>query len=160
MNLTIKMNQYNKDYVILSDKIKNNIMNNGDFFRIFFSNELFTSNGIFINFNLENILIEKYFNKIKCNFVETPANINIINEIKKLERDLLEKFDYINIKPIYRVDEQLSNQYIKLFDDKNFTLGKYVNLKFLLKISGIWSSNNDYGLTFRFFIIGMANKPY
>ena len=158
MNLTIAMNQYNKDYVILSDKIKNNIMNNGDFFRIYFSNELVTSNGIFINFNLENIIIEKYFNKIKCNFVETPININIINEIKKLERNLLDKFDYINIKPVYRVDEQLSNQYIKLFDDKNFTLGKYVNLKFLLKISGIWSSNNDYGLTFRFFIIGMANK--
>ena len=158
MNLTINMNQYNKDYIILSDKIKNNIMNNGDFFRIYFTNELLSSNGIFINFNLENIVIEKYFNKIKCNFVETPVNINIINQIKKLEKELLEKFNDINIKPIYRIEEQLTNQYIKLFDDKNFPLGKYVNLKFLLKISGIWSSGNDYGLTFRFFIVGMRNK--
>ena len=32
---------------------------------------------------------------------------------------------------------------------------EYANLKFLLKISGIWASNdnNSFGLTFRFFII-------
>ena len=154
MNLTINMNQYNKDFIVLSDKIKNNIMNNGDFFRIYFTNEIFTSNGIFLNFNLENIIIEKYFNKIKCNFIETPINITIIYQIKQIEKELLNKFKYINLNPVYRIEEQLTNQYIKLFDDKNFSLGKYNNLKFLLKISGIWSSNNDYGLTFRFFILG------
>ena len=53
-----------------------------------------------------------------------------------------------------RIKEQLKNGYIKLYGDDKISYGKHKNINFLLKISGIWVSNqtNEFGLTFRFFI--------
>ena len=55
-----------------------------------------------------------------------------------------------------RIYEQLENGFIKLYpQNENIIYKDSYNLKVLLKISGIWSSNdnNCFGLTFRFFII-------
>ena len=53
-----------------------------------------------------------------------------------------------------RIEEQMSHNYIKIFDQSNLALGNYKQLPILLKISGIWSSRSQrqLGLTFRFFI--------
>ena len=66
MLITLNPNQINKKNILYSEKTKNNILNNGDFYRIYYSNELFTTNGIYILFNFKHIKIDKYFNKIKC----------------------------------------------------------------------------------------------
>lgn len=55
-----------------------------------------------------------------------------------------------------RIYEQLENGFIKLYpQSENIVYKEHAEMKFLLKISGIWSSNenNSFGLTFRFFII-------
>ena len=52
----------------ITDKTKNNILTGGDFYRIYYSDQYFTSNGLFIIFSLKNVKIERYFNKIKCIF--------------------------------------------------------------------------------------------
>ena len=73
---------------------------------------------------------------------------------------ILNKFKNIQNRTIScRIQEQLQNGYIKLYGNENTRLGKYNNINFLLKISGIWVSNqtNEFGLTFRFFII---NNPF
>ena len=74
MHLTIDTNQFDVHNVMISDKTKNNIMSNSDFYRIYFSNDYFTLNGISISFTLYNLNVEKYFNKIKCNFEESVKN--------------------------------------------------------------------------------------
>ena len=80
--------------------------------------------------------------------------MNTIKTIIGIEKNILDICDDINIKPSYRIEEQMSNKYIKIFDQKKLKLGNYNKLSILLKISGIWSSNQqkEYGLTFRFFI--------
>jgi hypothetical protein len=68
---------------------------------------------------------------------------------------ILNKFKNIqNRTPSCRIQEQLQNGFIKLYGDDNVRYGKQNEIHFLLKISGIWASNqaNDFGLTFRFFI--------
>ena len=68
---------------------------------------------------------------------------------------ILNKFRNIQNKNIScRIQEQLQNGYIKLYATDNVRYGKHASINFLLKISGIWVSNqtNEYGLTFRFFI--------
>ena len=77
-----------------------------------------------------------------------------INKIVNIEKGIVDKCEDINSKSCYRIDEQLSHKYIKIFDQNKLKLGHYKNLSILLKISGIWSSNKtqQYGLTFRFFI--------
>ena len=68
---------------------------------------------------------------------------------------ILNKFKNIQNRTIScRIQEQLQNGFIKLYGDDNIKYGHQKKINFLLKISGIWVSNqsNDFGLTFRFFI--------
>ena len=155
MHLTIDTNQFDVHNVMISDKTKNNIMSNSDFYRIYFSNDYFTLNGISISFTLYNLNVEKYFNKIKCNFEESIKNRKEVESIKNIERNILEKYNDINEKKIFRIDEQLSNHFLKLFDENKLKVGNHNSIQFQLKISGIWSQSqtNEYGLTFRFFVV-------
>ena len=87
MYLAINPKQFNIHNVMLSDKTKNNVMENGSFFRLYYSDNLCNSNGLFIYFTLQNATIEKYFNKIKCSFINTD-NVKIISILKSIETDL------------------------------------------------------------------------
>ena len=153
MLLTIDSKNFISHNIIINYKTKNNILNNSDFYRIFYSDEYITTNGIFINFSLSDINIEKYFNKIKCSF-SNDKNIDVINSLLKIEKNILSKLN-LNYKPDYRIEDQLKQSFIKIIHDNYIKLGNYTSLHFLLKISGIWSSedNKNYGLTFRFYIV-------
>ena len=156
MFLSIKIKEFDPHHIIISEKIKNNIMIGSDFYRIIWSSEITATKGLFIYFNLKNIFIEKYFNKIKCIFASCIENNNEISSIKSIEKMILNKFNNLqNKKFAYRIQEQLENGFIKLYAKENIKYGKYKDITFLLKISGIWVSNqtNEFGLTFRFFIV-------
>ena len=155
MYLSIYHKNFTPHNIIISTKTKNNVMIGSDFHRLIFSDEDFSTNGIFINFSLSNINIEKYFNKIKCNFEMSSQNNIIISSIKSIEKMILNKFKNIQNRTLScRIQEQLQNGFIKLYGDDNIRYGKHDKINFLLKISGIWVSNqtNEFGLTFRFFI--------
>ena len=59
-------------------------MNDGYFYRLYYSDEYGTSKGLFLGFELQQVSIEKYFNKLKCGF-NTNGNSNIIGFIKAIE---------------------------------------------------------------------------
>ena len=52
MYLALSPDQFNKDNIMLSDKTKNNIIDNGEFYRLYYSDEICNSNGLFIYFSL------------------------------------------------------------------------------------------------------------
>tara|TARA_B100000674_G_C37905010_1_gene945705 strand:- start:420 stop:896 length:477 start_codon:yes stop_codon:yes gene_type:complete len=158
MYLTIKANEFDQNNILINNKTKNNIMNNSDFFRILYSDDKITFNGIYIHFILENLNIEKYFNKVKCCFQNNIYNNDTINEIINIEKFVLNKINYDLKKytPIYRMKDQLQQYFIKIFIENNkLRLGKHDKIIFVLKISGIWANENNktYGITFRFYII-------
>ena len=154
MFLIIQPKDYNKNYLMLSEITKNNIMNDGYFYRLYYSDELATSKGLFLGFELQQVNIEKYFNKLKCGF-NISINSNIIGFIKSIEKSILDTMpEKAGKYPSYRIEEQLQNGFIKIFYNNNQTTpAKYNSVKLLLKISGIWTSANEYGGTFRFFFI-------
>ena len=152
MYISLNTNQYDINNVIISEKTKNNIMTNGDFYRLYYSTEDIILNGLHISFELKNISIEKYFNKIKCIFDSNTYNNNTVILLKNIEKKLLERYTGINRDCVYRIGEQLENKFIKIFDDNYISIKRYKSIKFVLKVSGIWSSQNEYGLTFRFFL--------
>ena len=156
MYISLNTSQYEINNIMISEKTKNNIMIGSDFHRLIYSNEYVSTNGLFIHFNLKNINIEKYFNKVKCIFESSSSNKMVISSIKSIEKMILNKFKNIQNKNIScRIQEQLLNGYMKLYGNDNIKYGRHHSIDFLLKISGIWVSNqtNDFGLTFRFFII-------
>tara|TARA_Y100000591_G_C21695958_1_gene625687 strand:+ start:118 stop:588 length:471 start_codon:yes stop_codon:yes gene_type:complete len=153
MLLVLNVDQFDNEYIVFSDKTKNNILSGGDFYRLYYADPYMTSNGLFITFSLKNVKIEKYFNKIKCSF-DKVSNRKIITFIKHLERDILEISPVSNSKqPTYRIEEQLNQHYIKIFSDEQEPVitNKVDHINILLKISGIWTDSLNYGTTFRFF---------
>jgi hypothetical protein len=155
MYLSVEHNEFNPHNIIISEKTRNNVMVGSDFHRLIFSDEYCSTNGVFVHFTLSNIVIEKYFNKIKCCFEGSQENNQTISSIKSIEKMILNKFKNIQNRNLScRIQEQLQNGFIKLYGDDSVTYGKQQNVHFLLKISGIWMSNksNEFGLTFRFFI--------
>ena len=152
MYLAITPSQFNPHYVMLSDKTKNNVMENGDFFRLYYSDALCNSNGLYIYFTLKEVNIEKYFNKIKCSFTEKD-NTHVIAELKDIEKRISYLLKFINKTCIYRIEEQLTNKYIKIYTDKPVIFGRNHHINLILKISGIWNNYTSCGITFRFYMV-------
>jgi len=145
MMIVKTIQQYNDDNVYFSESIKNNIINNGNFIRIIYSNELFSLNGIYLHIPLKSERIEPYFNKYRYTF-DIKSHIEIIEEIKNIENSLLDKYNVPYKKKHFKVYEQFLNGYIKIFID-NFD---NINNSIILKISGLWETNLCYGLTYKF----------
>jgi hypothetical protein len=145
MNLVKTIQQYNDNNLIFCEPIKNNIMNDGNFIRILYSNNIMSLNGIYLSIYLTDISCEKYYNKFKCLF-NVCQHKDLIEQLKLIEDNILKKYKTNKI-PSYKIYEQIKSGYIKVFSDT----GNKSNCSFILKISGIWETQNNYGLTYKFF---------
>jgi hypothetical protein len=92
MYLSVEHNEFNPHNIIISEKTRNNVMVGSDFHRLIFSDEYCSTNGVFVHFTLSNIVIEKYFNKIKCCFEGSQENNQTISSIKSIEKMILSYF--------------------------------------------------------------------
>jgi hypothetical protein len=146
MNLTITLEQFDNEYVYICESIKNNIMNEGVFYRILYSTNLFSCNGIYILLNINYLSIERYYNKYKYNFDITNYEF-LINKIKEIEYSILQKISLENKYYNLKIYEQLKNGSLKIDMDNSSNCKS--NL-IILKISGIWETKNEYGLTYKF----------
>jgi hypothetical protein len=144
MNLVKLIEQYNNKNVFFCEPIKNNIMNNGNFIRILYSTPNMILNGIYLLVNFNDITCEKYYNKYKCNF-NISNHKDIIDSIKIIEEELLKKYKTNKI-PSFKIYEQIRSGYIKIFSD----IGNKQQCSFVLKISGIWETQQNFGLTYKF----------
>jgi hypothetical protein len=117
INICETLNNYEEKCIYFCDPIKNNIINDGNFIRILYSKSYFILNGIYLYFSLDIQSIEKYYNKLKCNF-NTITHIDIIEKFKFIENNILKKIN-LNKIPQYKLAEQLKNGNVKIFDDLN-----------------------------------------
>lgn len=145
MNIVKNIEQYSDDCVYFCDPIKNTIMNDGNFIRILYSTPLFILNGIYLSVMINQLTVERYFNKYKCVF-DIANNMETIHRIKHIEETILSKIKINGKMPQYKVYEQIRNGNIKVFADN---IDDVTN-KFLLKIAGIWETDYSYGLTYKF----------
>lgn len=148
MNVVKNIDQYNEDNVYFLDPIKNNIMNNSKFIRIVYSSSNFILNGIYLHIKLNHISVEKYYNKYKCCF-DTFQYKTLIDSVQNIEQGILKKISIPNKTPQYKIYDQLRNGNIKVFSEASDKIGN----SFLLKIAGIWETEFEYGLTYKFLII-------
>ena len=145
MNIAKKIDQYDNNSVILCDPIKNNIMSEGNFIRILYSTQNITLNGIYIVITLNNITCEKYFSKYRC-FFNMLSHKDLLDKLQIIEENILNKYRTVDKIPQYKIYEQIKNGNIKIFND----VGNKSICSFILKISGIWETQSNYGLTYKF----------
>lgn len=120
-------------------------MNEGNFIRILYSNHSFTLNGIYLLITLNDILCDKFYTKYKCNF-NPASHKELINKLKNIEETLINKYNFVDKIPQYKIFEQLVNGNIKISND----IGNRTQCNLILKISGIWETHDKFGLTFKF----------
>lgn len=145
MNIIKTIDQYKEDFVYFCEPIKNNIMNDGNFIRIIYSTPLFVLNGIYISVYIGHTSVDKYYNKFKCMF-DINQYREVIDKLRIIEDGLLKKINIPDKTPQYKLYDQLKNGNIKVFSE---TFDK-INNTFLLKIAGIWETEYEYGLTYKF----------
>jgi hypothetical protein len=146
MNLVKSIEQYDENNIYFCEPIKNNVMNDGLFIRILYSTPLFVLNGINLLILLNDISVEKYYNKYKCNF--NPINHkDLIENIKSIEETILKNVNIVNKIPQFKIYEQLKNGNIKIFSENIENINNGV---FMLKLSGIWETEFHFGITYKF----------
>ena len=145
MNIVKKIEQYDNNNIFFCEPTKNNVMNEGNFIRILYSTHNVVLNGIYLIITFNDISCEKYYTKYRCCF-NVNTHIDIINNLKIIEENILKKYENINKLPQYKIYEQLRNGNLKIFTD----IGNKTICSFILKISGIWETEDKYGLTYKF----------
>lgn len=144
-SLAMNMNQFIIDNLYFSQPVKNNIINQGYFYRLQYSNDIITINCLQFILPMSNITLIKYYNKYKCIFSDN--NDDIVKKLQELENKILSKINTTK-KPKYNLYDQVKNNSIKFFSSKDYP-DKPNNLNILFKISGIWEDPDSYGITYK-----------
>lgn len=141
----LSLKNYNKEYFYFLDTKKNIIMENGEFTKLLYAEPHFTLNNIIFVIPFQKYLIDYYDNK---SFVRVDINLSvnaeIIENIKKLEKGILDNYNVENVKKV------VSNLYEKIKQGRFCVHEKEKeNVVFLLKISGIWEISGKIGITYK-----------
>ena len=116
--------------IFISGSNKNNLNN---FIKIFYSNNILFLNSIYIKLNIKNLKIQN--NKIIFD------SISNVDKIKNLEFFILNNVKCPNKEPLFKLSNLLDNNILK-YGDKIYNYN-------ILKISGIWETNDNYGITYK-----------
>lgn len=145
MNVVLYMDSFNNDYINFLET-KENIVTDGVFTKIMYSNTLFTMNGLFFYFPIEiQDITSNSYNKTFVKF-DTSYGINntIISHLTNIEHSILNLYNKSKTKNLV-FKNQLSTGYIKIHTTKTVTK----NTLFIVKISGIWENDNNMGITYK-----------
>ena len=146
MNIAIEIDEFSIENVFFQDPVKNTVMEDSNFIRALYSTELFVLNGIFLKITLKTNLVERYFNKYKCSF-DVGTNRDEIAKLIMLENMILQRASIEGKRPCHKIHEQLAAGNIKLFTDNGDTRKEDT---YILKMSGIWETETDFGITYKF----------
>jgi|TARA_B110000285_G_scaffold234171_2_gene310218 hypothetical protein len=156
MNVAVGIEDFDINSVFYQKPITNTVMEDASFIRILYSNELITINGIFIKINLKINSVEAYYNKYKCIYNKSE-NFNTLSVIKSIENQILNQY-FSKKSRTNKIGDQLNSEAIKIFTETNV---KKIPCEFILKISGLWETATEYGITYKFTHINhqLQNTP-
>jgi hypothetical protein len=126
---------------------KMNMIMDGFFTKILFTNSFMTMNGIFVQLPIKKIpsLKSQYFLQFDQN-----CHKELINQMIIIEKQLLQYYSiFYNVQKrvVYNLKNQLMNGSIKYY--KNFSNNPSAGGILYIKISGIWENHSEIGITFK-----------
>lgn len=128
MNIIITPADFDIQHVFFTDT-KNNIMMEGIFKKIIYSNQCILLNGIFIE-------LQKVF--IKSN----------LQPFFDLEKSIIQNYKTlygISKRENYTFQKQYEQNSIRIYKERPLSL----NTVYVMKISGIWETSTDFGMTYK-----------
>ena len=154
MNIAVNTNQISTQNLYLLDSKNNIIMNNGKFTKINYVHDFFTMNGIYILFPIHNFVFEQHETKKAIKFQFQHINNHVpLHDLIKLEQKILDFYSSNKCKDYKKsllLKKKLESGLMKVYRENNIPLPNH-HVKYLLKISGIWETNNEIGITYKLF---------
>ena len=175
MLLTLNNSNIDINNILLCEPINNTVMDNSKFIRLIYSDKNIIMNGIYIKISMHIKNVENAYNKLRC-YIEPEKNKEIYKVLSYIENIILSKYVTNKISS-YKLTECLNKGIIKIFSenfnknhyntsnkgrynsdrynsDRSLSLNKNINdpslYNIVLKISGIWVDEREYGLTYKF----------
>ena len=155
MYLVLDPSQVKSEYILTHAPIKNTAMENSDFIRILYSDGVVALNGLHARARLHISRVEQYFNKYKCT-IDVPRSSSGIRELAHLEDAVLKQSGVRNKNPVRRIADQLRLGSFKLFSDNPGAPGSQRQSIYVLKMSGVWETAREYGVTHKFMEIALS----
>ncbi len=146
MNVVLTIDQFNKSHVYYGEPIQNIVMDNSKFIKITYSTENVMCSGIYLSLPIKYSKHEQYYKKVRFTY-DIAINNNWLAKIYDIETDILNKYTSVK-KPRKILYETLSNGSIKIFSNDEKPLVNNSNT-FILKLSGIWETDIEYGVTYK-----------
>ena len=165
MNIVFDINDILPQYTYFLEQKKNIIMD-GYFTKIIYSNDHFTMNGVYLNFFISDSKTHTVMNKKNIYFNPYhEKNIDLIKSISMLELNILElyKQTYSSGKstsepiPYTKNYKKISNNLAKQLYSGIIKVTNHSNVSSMnqcvIKISGVWENYDEMGITFTYFLI-------
>ena len=149
MNIILNIDNFDTDNIFFQESIKNTVISNSKFIRIYYSNNIFSLNLIFIKIPVTIISYEKFYNKYKC-IINLNKDTLHIKTLINIEKEILNKININKIKN-YDICKNLYSNNINLFIN-NINKYNIISNYIIIKISGIWETDKEYGITYKFII--------
>lgn len=151
MSVVISIHKFDYQDVYYHKPVNNNIIANSKFVRTIYSNGLVTLNNICLDIPLAITCV----NRNRC-FFDRRLNSQVILFLNQVEDNILVRSGIDNKTPRRRLSEQLESGFLKIFTQIDNDYRKY---PVLLKISGLWESDSEIGITYKFvFGLPIGNK--
>ena len=164
MNIIVNIQQFSLQSVHCLDT-RRNIMMEGNFTKILYSDEVLISNGIYLKFPLHKTKTfqqgsdssgsakNQDTNSTRCIFYFNPhtqENQALFQQISLIEVKLIDyykKQNNVNKCPVFGLRNQLYSGNIKYYQDGDMGGS---NIMYVLKIAGFWETNDSIGITYKF----------
>ena len=149
MNIILNIDDINYNNFFFNDEIKNTIIDQGTFHKLNYSNQVFALSNSIIALNITEYTIYKNYHRYKIVFSQEKYK-NIVDSVSLLEQNII---NILKIKldkkkrPVLTIGSILNSGYFKISNPPNSME------RIALKISGIWETDSEYGLTYKFILI-------
>ena len=152
MNVILDVYGFQLNNIIFLESKRNMIMD-GTFAKIIYSNQYFSLNSIYFDFTIEILSIEKQMNKFIMKYnPNSYTNNTLIQELSKIEYRIIEYYkqiNQINKRTNCILNKQLLTGNLKIYKDYNLSKINKNPPQYIIKISGIWENNNEIGITYK-----------
>jgi hypothetical protein len=152
MNVILDIYGFQLNNIIFLESKRNMIMD-GTFAKIIYSNQYFSLNSIYFDFPIDLLSIEKQMNKYIMKYnPNNYINNTLIQELTKIEYRIIEYYkqiNEINKRTNCILNRQLLTGNLKIYKDYNLSKINKNPPQYIIKISGIWENNNEIGITYK-----------
>jgi len=150
-------------YISYGEKTSNAIIDNGNYYSVGYSTPDMSISVLHIGFTLKNMSMSSHFNKYRCIYSSDIENTSTISNLEMIERGILAGFK-TDRRPVYRMgkikESNTLNCFVNMIGvEPTMAISTLVpNAMIIMKVSGIWETDTEYGVIFKFFIPGKLDS--